>query len=285
MRCFNPCCVGSPSPSAREESVVASSKGFNPCCVGSPSPSPACSDDCSPANGFQSLLCWITQSFDVANDAGRARCSGFNPCCVGSPSPSTFMHRIRADNVEFQSLLCWITQSFYGRGCISRPDRIVSIPVVLDHPVLRVGPVGQSSADHSVSIPVVLDHPVLPSQNCALTVPLKLFQSLLCWITQSFAGTGQGRCSGAGVSIPVVLDHPVLLPDRDAGCQHLVLVSIPVVLDHPVLRDIDTGADLDRPVFQSLLCWITQSFNTCTSGSACSARVSIPVVLDHPVLQ
>ena len=185
---FNPCCVGSPSPSPRPSWRGRSSPGFNPCCVGSPSPSGSTTPGKTVLTlEFQSLLCWITQSFDPA-PVGRLR-----PRRVSIPvvldHPVLLDEQMDGEPAAegFQSLLCWITQSFsasplplplafecFNPCCVGSPspsgvDRglgrrrsPVSIPVVLDHPVLLRVAQAHQPAGGRVSIPVVLDHPVLP---------------------------------------------------------------------------------------------------------------------------
>jgi hypothetical protein len=288
IRGFNPCCVGSPSPTAAGwPRCRPRSSSFNPCCVGSPSPTARERQDALLAQAlFQSLLCWITFS--------------------DSMTRSTLTRR-----TVFQSLLCWITFSDLSRRPRYRQaHRWVSILVVLDHLLRLHQVVGVVDEGVAVSILVVLDHllrraiaampegaqkDMFQSLLCWITfsdlikasgqATSLLFQSLLCWITFSDSQPLLRRDAPRRVSILVVLDH--LLRRRPIrGVLVSRRVSILVVLDHLLrLRSfgVPTGgwrrfnpccvgspsptarerqdALLAQALFQSLLCWITFSDN------------------------
>ena len=233
---------------------------------------------------FQSLLCWITQSF------GRYRAGDLAPAprvsipvVLDHPVLPCELARREAAGTGFQSLLCWITQSF----CRGREALLVGL---LFQSLLCwitqsfTGPISAPDRPGSVSIPVVLDHPVLQGDRyTVLDLQLK-FQSLLCWITQSFSSPSRANSIARRRFNPCCVGSPS--PSRTLSGQLLLaagfnpccvgspspspraprrprwpLVSIPVVLDHPVLR-CPSGHDRPRP-----------------------RTVSIPVVLDHPVLR
>ena len=162
----------------------------------------------------------------------------------------------------FQSLLCWITQSFPALETILHGCWEVSIPVVLDHPVLQAGRGAAENGGSRVSIPVVLDHPVLPPR------PKR-------W--RRAASSFNPCCVGSpSPSLPI-----------PPPCTFLATSFNPCCVGSPSPSPGYPAALCpQRGMFQSLLCWITQSFSAPVSRlTLAEAEVSIPVVLDHPVLR
>ena len=297
-------CAGGATPSR-------SSSSFNPCCVGSPSPSVAgAGTEHLPsgvsipvvldhpvlhwfarakavlARAFQSLLCWITQSFILDAHGGRMPEAGFQSllCWITQSFGCGFL-AARGGAKWFQSLLCWITQSF-TQTPRWRPHRLRQFQSLLCWITQSFSWLSFWSGE-----------------------PVMVFQSLLCWITQSFAGFPSGRASPSWCFNPCCVGSPSPSRSWPLPLPWMFDVSIPVVLDHPVLHLAQYRRGVPALAFQSLLCWITQSFtltqllacaanscfNPCCVGSPSPsflpslgadrrATVSIPVVLDHPVL-
>ncbi len=85
--CFNPCFLGSCSPRAQAGPSPGQIRCFNPCFLGSCSPRPR-TRLIHQAGSFQSLFSWILLSEDAKPFLELNMLDSFNPCFLGSCSPS-----------------------------------------------------------------------------------------------------------------------------------------------------------------------------------------------------
>ncbi len=180
---------------------------FNPCCLGSVGEASGERVLCQFHFEFQSLLSWISrrslssmfpscsshsvsilvvldQSAKQARYAPRAlETPGFNPCCLGSVGEARRLPRDGSAVDMFQSLLSWISRRSCERWVRDAHFRVCFNPCCL-------GSVGEATSEKSaarpfdVSILVVLDQSAKPGDPNQLAGRLKMFQSLLSWISR-----------------------------------------------------------------------------------------------------
>ncbi len=203
---FNPCFLGSCSPSSGYEKVTSQPGRFNPCFLGSCSPSFTSFDDlgirlssfnpcflgsCSPSHRalwwlrrplqFQSLFSWILLSELQFAMPTREHLS-FNPCFLGSCSPSHRALWWLRRPLQFQSLFSWILLSELQFAMPTR-EHLSFNPCFLG----SCSPSWSRSPGcfcNSVSILVFLDLALRVPALLPCSFPIQ-FQSLFSWILLS----------------------------------------------------------------------------------------------------